>query len=173
MLNEELQKAKCENFHASGDADLLTVQKAVQCTTTSNTVPVGDDTNLLVLLGYHASLDSNDLLFCHELRKNTKKPHIFNIKAIKQQLGPHLCKHILFLHAVLGCDTMSHLHRIGKGVLLKKFKESNLFREQADVLYAHSASTGAVAEAGEEVMVILYNGKSTDTLDSLSYHRFF
>ncbi|KAJ8346642.1 hypothetical protein SKAU_G00280430 [Synaphobranchus kaupii] len=62
--------------------------------------------------------------------------------------------------------------RIGKGASLKKFKESDIFREQAEVFYAHSASTDDVAEAGEKAMVILYNGKSTDTLDSLQYHRF-
>lgn len=167
MLSEELQKANCETHHASGDADLLIVQKAVQCATTNNTVLIGDDTDLLVLLCYHASLDSHDLFFCSESRKNTKKPCTWNIKATKQLLGPDICKHILFLHAVLGCDTTSRPHGIGKGASLKKFKESDIFREQAEVFYAHSASTDDVAEAGEKVMVILYNGKSTDTLDSL------
>uniref|UniRef100_UPI00358ECD2A uncharacterized protein n=1 Tax=Myxine glutinosa TaxID=7769 RepID=UPI00358ECD2A len=172
MLSEELQKANCETYHASGDADLLIVQKAVQCATTNNTVLMGDDTDLLVLLCYHASLDSHDLFFCSESRKTTKKPRIWNIKATKQLLGPDICKHILFLHAVLGCDTTSRLHGIGKGASLKKFKESDIFREQAEVFYAHSASTDDVAEAGEKAMVILYNGTSTDTLDSLRYHRF-
>lgn len=172
MLSDELQKANCETHHASGDADLLIVQKAIQCATTTNTVLIGDDTDLLVLLCYHASIDSHDLLFCSEARKSTKKSHIWNIKATKQLLGPDICKHILFLHAILGCDTTSRLHGIGKGTSLKKFKESDIFREQAEVFYAHSASTDDVAEAGERAMVILYNGKCTDTLDMLRYHRF-
>ena len=56
MLSAELQKANCETYHASGDADLLIFQKAVQCATTNKTVLIGDDTDLLVLLCHHASL---------------------------------------------------------------------------------------------------------------------
>ena len=68
--------------------------------------------------------------------------------------------------------TTSRLHGIGKGASLKKFIESDMFWEQAKVFYEHLASKDDVAEAGETAMVILYNGRSTDTLDSLRYHRF-
>ena len=102
MLSEELKKNNCETQHALGDADLLIVLKAVQSVTSSNTVLDGDDTYLLVLLCYHANLESHDLFFCPEPKKNTKQPRIWNIKAIKQRLGPDICQHILFLHAVLG-----------------------------------------------------------------------
>lgn len=172
MLSAVLQKANCETYHASGDADLLIVQKAVQCATTNKTVLIGEDTDLLVLLCHHASLKSCDLFLCSEMRKNTKKPHVWNIKATKQLLGPDVCKHILFLHAVLGCDTTSRLHGIGKGASLKKFKESAKFREQADVFFNNASSKDDVARAGEKALVILYNGKRADTLDSLRYHRF-
>ena len=43
MLSEELKKNNCEVHHASGDADLLIVMKAVQSANSSNTVLVGDD----------------------------------------------------------------------------------------------------------------------------------
>ena len=55
MLSEELAKKNCETHHASGYADLHIVQKVVQSATSCNTVLVGDDTYLLVLLCYHAS----------------------------------------------------------------------------------------------------------------------
>ena len=161
-----------ETHHASGDADLLIVQKAVQSATSCNTVLVGDDTDLLVLLCHHASLESHDLFFCPEPKKNTKQPRIWNIKAVKQRLGPDVCQHILFLHAVLGCDTTSRLHGIGKGAALKKYQTNNAFREQAKVLHTHSASMHDVTCAGERALVILYNGRSTDTLDSLRHQRF-
>ena len=98
-------------------------------------------------------------------RRNTKKTRIWNIKATKQLLGPDICKHILFLHAALGCD-------FPQEASLKKFKESGIFREQAEVFYARSSSTDDVAEAGKKAMVILYNEQSMDTLDTLRYHRF-
>ena len=119
FLSEELQKKNCVTHHASGDADVLIVQKAVESATTAKTVLECDDTDLLVLLCYHALMDTHDLYFCPEPKKNAKKPRIWNIKATNRQLGEEMCKHILFLHAILGCDTTSHLHGIGKGASIK------------------------------------------------------
>ena len=144
----------------------------MQSATSCNTVLVGDDTDILVLICYHASLESHDLFFCPEPKKNTKQPCTWNIKAVKQRLGPDMCQHILFLHAVLGCDTTSRLHGIGKGASLKKYQTNNSFREQAMVLHSRSASTHDVTRAGERALVIIYNGRSTDTLDSLRHQRF-
>ena len=172
MLSEDLKKNNFEVHHASGDAELLIVMKGMQSANSSNTVLVGDDTYLLVLLCYHASVEAHDLLFCPEPKKNTKQPRIWNIKVIKQRLGPDICQHILFLHAVLGCDTTSHLHGIGKGASLKKFQASNSFRQQAKVLLTHSVSKHDVACSGEKALVVLYNGNSTDSLDSLRHQRF-
>ena len=42
--------SNCKVHHASGDADLLIVQKAAESATRVNTVLVGDDTDLLILL---------------------------------------------------------------------------------------------------------------------------
>ena len=172
MLSRELQKNNCKTHHASGDVDLLIVQKAVQSATTINTVLVGDDTDHTVVLCYHTSLESHDLFFRPEPKKDTKKPRIWNIKATKQILGPDVCNHILFIHALLGCDTTSRLYGIGKGISLRKFKASSTFREQAKVFDTNSASMHDVVDAGEKALIIVYNGKLTDTLDSLRYQRF-
>ena len=122
MLGDHLESNKCKVHHAPGDADLLIVQKAVESATMINTVLVGDNTNLLILLCFHASLDSHSIFFRPEPKKTTKNPRIWDIKAVKEQLGPEVCSHILFLHAVLGCDTTSCLYGIGKGASLKKFQ---------------------------------------------------
>lgn len=172
MLSEELQKKNCETHHAAGDADLLIVLKAIESAATTDTVLVGDDTDLIVLLCYHANLDSNDLFFRPEPKKTTKRPRIWNIKAIKEKLGPEVCNNILFLHAFLGCDTTSHLFGIGKGISLKKFRASITFREQAEVFNTYPATQNDVITAGEKALAIIYNGKSTDTLDSLRHQRF-
>ena len=172
MLSRELEKNNCKTYHASGDADLLIVQKAVQSATTSNTILVGDDTDLIVLLCYHAKLESHDLFFRAEPKKNTKKLRTWNIKATKEKLGQDICSNILFIHAFLGCDTTSRLYGIGKGTSLSKFKASSMFREQAKVFNSDSASTHDVVDAGEKALVLVYNGKLTDTLDSLRHKRF-
>ena len=69
-----------------GNADILIVQKAVQSATTSKTVLIREDTDLIVLLCYHAILDSHDLYFCPEPKKNTKKLCVWNIRVTKESL---------------------------------------------------------------------------------------
>ena len=101
-----------------------------------------------------------------------KLPKIPDIKAVKQALGSEICTNVLFLHAILGCDTTSHLYGIGKGASLKKFKSSRHFREKAKVFNAESSTHMDIAAAGEEVLVSLYNGKQNERLDVLRYKRF-
>ena len=110
MPGDHLENSKCKIHHAPGDADLLIVQKAVESAAMVNTLLVGDDTDLLILLCYHASLDSHSIFFQPEPKKATKNPRVWDIKAVKEQLGPEVYSYILFLHAVLGCDTTSRLY---------------------------------------------------------------
>ena len=72
MLSNYLEKRKCKMYHAPGDADLLIVQKAVESSTVMDTVLVDDDTDLLVLLCYHASLDSHSIFFNRTQEKHQK-----------------------------------------------------------------------------------------------------
>ena len=136
MLGSYLEKKKCKVYHAPRDADLLIVQKAVESSAVMDTVLVGDDTDLLVLLCYHASLDSHSIFFRPEPKKNTKNPGVWDIKAVREQLGPEICACILILHAIVGCDTTSHLYSIGKGTSLNKFISSSHFRDKAKVFNA-------------------------------------
>ena len=153
---------------------MLIVQKTVESSTMLDTVLVGDDTDLLVLLCYHANLDSHKILFRPEPKKNTKNPRVWNIKAVKKQLGLEVCNNILFLHAVLGCDTTSQLYGNldgnGKGTSLK-FKSSKHFQEQAKVFAVESATLKDISAAGEQVLVNVYNGTPGESLDSLRYKR--
>lgn len=64
QLGNNLQAAGCEVFHASSDADVLIAQKAIEMANEQNTVLVGDDTDLLVLLLHHSIITSKDLFFC-------------------------------------------------------------------------------------------------------------
>ena len=112
-----------KSYYAKSDADflILIVPEAVETAENSNTVVVGDDTDLLVLLIHHTKLNHNEIFFIPEPKKNSKC-RIWNVKQVKTELGSFVCKHILFLHAMLGCDTTSRLLGIGKGTILKEFK---------------------------------------------------
>ena len=41
---------------------------------------------------------------------------------VKKQLKDVICRNMLFIHAILGCDTTSSVFGIGKGLALKKIK---------------------------------------------------
>lgn len=80
MLHETLQNVGFVTLahHVNGEADLLIVKTTVESTQTNSTVLVADDTELLVLLPYHASKDVCDLHFHHNKGKRkrcTRLPH--------------------------------------------------------------------------------------------------
>ena len=77
------------------------------------------------------------------------------------------CKHTLFQHAFLGCDTTSRLFGIGKGAILKKFKANSALQQEADVFDLTSSTPGEIESAGEKAIVAIYNGEKDDTLNGL------
>ena len=172
LLRDKFEAAGCSTDHASGDADLLIVQTAVNSARNNTTVLVGDDTDLLVLLCYHADLNSHDIFFKPEPKQNAKTRRVWDIKKTKTLLGPNVYTNILFVHAVLGCDTTSRLHGIGKGVALKKIKSNANFLEQAKVFSHQAATKEDVVKAGEKALLCLYNAVSEESLNSLRYSRF-
>ena len=79
---------------------------------------------------------------------------------MKKDLGLFNRKYILFQHASMGCDRTSRLFGIGRGTVLKKFKvqkAANVFDE----------TPAKIESAGEKAIVVIYNGKMDDTLNSL------
>ena len=52
------------------------MQTAVKCAEHSQTVVIGEDTDLLVLLCMHAEMDDEDIIFQSETRQNAIKFHI-------------------------------------------------------------------------------------------------
>ena len=78
---------------------------------------------------------------------------------------------LLFLRAMLGCDTTSRVHGIGKGAALKKYANSLHFRKQAKV-FNSSFTVNDVVVAGENALVSLYGGKPGEKLDGMRYQRY-
>jgi len=58
ILGSYFEEAGCSTAHARSDADMLIIQTAIQCLKMVNTVVVGEDTDLLILLLHHADMDS-------------------------------------------------------------------------------------------------------------------
>lgn len=127
MLSCYLQKRNCQTRHSQADADLLIVQTSVESARRINTVLVGDDTDIFILLGYHTELDAFELFFQPEPKANSIKRQVWNMKVLKEKLGQEVCSNILFVYAILECDTTSRLYGIGKGVSLKTLFASQHF----------------------------------------------
>jgi hypothetical protein len=171
QLGNSLQVAGCEVYHALSDADVLIAQKAIESATELKTVLVGDDTDLLVLLLHQTKDTSNDLFFAPEPKKNAKR-RVWDIKKAKKDIGPFVCQHILFLHALLGCDTTSRLFGIGKAAVLKKFKTNTALQQAAKVFDNDSAEPGQIESAGEIALVVMYNGKKNQSLNELRLSQY-
>ena len=96
LLGDNLQMTGCDVFHATSDADVLIVQKAIESADNQDTTLVGDDTDLLVLLLYHTKLTSYNLFFAPEPRKNAKKTCLGYQESQKQLGAFHLQTYSLF-----------------------------------------------------------------------------
>ena len=88
------------------------------------------------------------------------------------ELGGTMCRNMLFLHAISGCDATSRPYGIGKAAVLKKFPDSVHFQEQANVFDAAECSLEDVIQTGEKVLVELYGGKAEENLNKLRHRKY-
>ena len=110
-LPTSLQQNQIEVRFADGDADLPIATTAVECAEAQETVLVGDDTDLLVLLWHYLPEINNDVIM-------QTRSWNWDIKLLKQHNGK-INDMILFVHAFFGCDTVSQLHGIAKDMVFK------------------------------------------------------
>ena len=85
LLSEHLQQVGCDTHQAAGDADILIVQTAEQSSIKCQTILIGDDTDLIVLLCFHVTNSCYDIFFHSNKCRGTKRnPRCWNIKKCKQ-----------------------------------------------------------------------------------------
>jgi len=168
-----MEEKGCKVVHATGDADLLIVQTTISSADRADSILIGDDTDLLVLLCYHVGNTRFNVFFKPEIKSNTRKTNrCWNIKSTQSHLGIEVCKNILFIHAILGCDTTSRVFGVGKRTSLARAKVSLFFRKQAEVFRNEDSSVDSILKAGEKALVSLYGGEPTETLNTLRHRRF-
>ena len=81
-------------------------------------------------------------------------------------------KLILFLHAVLSCETTSNLYGMGKGSILKKFRERVKLQIAALILDNPHSIPAQIDQAEESALVLTYNGNKGESLTSLQYKKY-
>ena len=109
------------------DADVLIVLTAVASARHKETVLIGDDKYLLVLLLHHADMDAHEVFLKSEPKKSAQQYNIWCIRQSKQLLEPDVCDHIIFIYAILSCDVTSRLFGLGKGLAVKRIKRDFQF----------------------------------------------
>ena len=121
LLGKQLEETEVKVHHAENDADVLIVQTALTQSATNEVVVIGEDTDLLILLLYHAAPEKNNIYLKSEQKQTVmKKVKIWDILKAKSNLGGRICTLLPAIHAFSGCDTTSRMFGIGKGIVLKK-----------------------------------------------------
>ena len=133
---------------------------------------VGKDTNILTLLIHRVQLCDHSVFLTSDEKLTTTKLKLWDIKHTKQILGDNICKAILLIHALLGCDTTSRMFSIGKQVALQKFRKTEKLRNEISTFTDPTSKQEDVVKAGEKLMVTIYGGKDDITLDRLRYEKF-
>ncbi len=123
LLSDHLKSHGCHTEHTRTDADLLIVQTVIAAanrTTTESNVLVADDTDILILLCFHTQPTTTNIYLRPEPCRGTKKaPRCWSIAVLTHIFGPQICNNVLFAHAILGCDTTSHIYGQRKGDALR------------------------------------------------------
>jgi hypothetical protein len=172
-----LMQHLCDNevsvMQSCGDADADIVSRAPkECVTHQQAVAVvADDTDIMIMLIYHFKSDMPDIFFVSEAKKRKiiTQPEPVNIRAVQDKLGLNVCKLLLLIHAMGGCDTTSAVYGMGKAKVLKRmrsYRERNSFSQTMCDVNANQAD---VASSSLKFIVHLYGGKSEKTLAELRY----
>jgi len=171
MLIQSFNTCGITTYQSVSDADVDIVSVAIRCAS-AGTGPVTvycDDTDVLSMLLYHRSEDMAEIFFLSQGKKNKTSDKCIKIRLLQEKLGFEMCRQILTLHALGGCDTTSAIFGFGKGTVFSKLSNNVAVRHMVDILQDPVASTEQVEAAGMQLLVVLYGGKTYDTLDDLRY----
>ena len=167
LISGRLREKGCDNIQAEGDADLDIVKAAVAMSAYKSTTLIGEDTDLLVLLLYHAPANDCKHLY---FRSDKGTPNVYNLTVLKHLPGDDVCSDLLFIHAFSGCDTTSRIFGVGKkSVVQKVIAGDSVLHECSKVFRTPTADPATVETTGCNAMVSLFNGGKSDSLASLRY----
>ncbi|KAG1677542.1 hypothetical protein GQR58_013879 [Nymphon striatum] len=168
-LHEKMLMSGIRVKQAEADAGTLIVSTAIAVAESEeqSVVVVGTDTDLLVMLVARATTTTDLYMLC---RGNPIT--VFNIHEIQHAIGDTRY-HLMFLHAVTGCDTVSAIYRQGKR---KAFNMVHIKREY-DLLetFTNNGSTHEEVKRARETFVLkLYGASNYESLDKyrhIAYKR--
>ncbi|KAJ8876216.1 hypothetical protein PR048_024126 [Dryococelus australis] len=97
---------------------------------------------------------------------------VYDIKQIREKLGEEVYSHMIFAHAMLGCDTTSKPFRFGKSDTIKLLNKNEIFKENAAVFKSVGKTEEEIQAAGHVAMDSLCSGCTGETLDEIRLRMF-
>ena len=164
MLSQYLKDDGNMVINCPGDADSTICHTALDLATTGEkeVVLVADDTDIFVMLVYHWKSEMKNIIFFQQ-----KMLKGWNIASLFPRLE-QVKDHILFIHAMTGCDTTSAPYRKGKKGLLNQILKSKMLQSVSMTMQDIWAEQSEVGEAAVKCFVEMYRcGKNDETLTSL------
>ena len=161
FLHEEMLLAGFHVRQAEADADSLIISTALT-TAEIEQVPVivaGSDTDLLVMLVAQAPISSEIYMLCSQTPLK-----LFQVKNIQLSIG-ETSKHVMSIHALTGCDTVSAIHRQGKRKVFNHIHNKRNYY-LLDTFTNKYSTHYEVQAAGEVFIKKLYGAEKYNTLDN-------
>ena len=175
VLRLYLQQNGITVHQASGDADTMIVLVASECARQGE-IQVGvlaEDTDIFALLLYHRDSDMADMFFVSESKKGRADKLVggkcINIGSIQSKIGYIVCKCMLVIHALGGCDSTSVIFGHGKSSVFSKIAKSVTLQSHCMNLQLETAPLQQVCNAGMSLVVALYGGTVGKTLAEMRY----
>ena len=144
------------------DADVMIVQSAVQKAMEKNVMIIGDDTDLLVLaVHFIEQLKPPNKIHFHRQASNT----YVAVECVHNTVPMPVRTHILPIHTLSGCDTVSQLFGIGKDRLYKLMCKNPSLISKLESFSHQPYNEESVKESGLNIIGRLYNMKDTSYED--------
>lgn len=169
MLKAKFTAENISVEQANDDADVLIIETAIKkFSVTNTTVVVGEDVDLLVLLT--ARTPTEKIIYFFKPGKAQNQSEIYSSNSLSN--FPKCQNHVLFLHAITGCDTTSAFYRRGKTTVFKMFEKKDLL-QCAEVFKNSNSTQQHVITNGVQFLLAMYGApKKTTCLDKLRYTSF-
>ena len=168
LIMDRMQQEGCDVIQAEGDADVDIAKAAINMSALRPTTLIGEDTDLLVLLLFHADVSKCTALY---FLSDKVKSYVYNIKVLKQVLGEAVCNDLLFLHAFTGCDSVSRVFGIGKKFGFQRIiKREKTMKDCSEAFSLPNQSQDVVESNGCKAMIALFNADQKDSLASIRYN---
>jgi len=159
-------------IQATGDADADIARTACNLASEGRVVNVvADDTDVLVLLVHHFKSATMADIYMSSSRKSGQNSErkVVSIRSIQFDIDETAVEQLLVVHALTGCDTTSALFGQGKRKAFNKLAKSKIALPLSRVIMNKTATEDEVAQADCQLLVMLYGGKATDTLNKLRH----